>query len=348
MTSDARPCRLDAHDPPRPICCSRCATCRSTSRSTRARSARSTASATARRGRTLGVVGESGCGKSVTAQSILRHRAAPGPDRRRRDPLLTRRRRPEPVDLAKLDPTGERDPRDPRQGDRLHLPGADGLAQPGPHDRPPDDRADQAPPEARARTRPASGRSRCWRGSGMPRPNQTIDRYPHQLSGGQRQRAMIAMALSCHPSLLIADEPTTALDVTTEAQILELMQELQQRLRDGDAVHHPQPGRGRRDGRRRGGDVPGQAGRVRPGRGRSSTTRSTRTRGRCCARSRSSARSRTQRLESIKGMVPDPYSHPARLRLPPALPMLSARRLRRAAATSRLARTTGCVCNRDR
>ncbi|MCD6082827.1 ABC transporter ATP-binding protein, partial [Candidatus Aerophobetes bacterium] len=62
---------------------------------------------------------------------------------------------------------------------------------------------------------------------GIPNPYQRINEYPHQLSGGLRQRAMIAMALSCNPSLLIADEPTTALDVTVQAQILELMKELQ-------------------------------------------------------------------------------------------------------------------------
>jgi peptide/nickel transport system ATP-binding protein len=61
----------------------------------------------------------------------------------------------------------------------------------------------------------------------MPRPERTIDRFPHQLSGGMRQRAMIAMGLSCRPALLIADEPTTALDVTTQAQILKLMRDLQ-------------------------------------------------------------------------------------------------------------------------
>ena len=68
---------------------------------------------------------------------------------------------------------------------------------------------------------------------GIPSPNKRVDQYPHEFSGGMRQRAMIAMALSCEPSLLIADEPTTALDVTIQAQILELMKNLKNEINPG-------------------------------------------------------------------------------------------------------------------
>ena len=74
---------------------------------------------------------------------------------------------------------------------------------------------------------------------GIPEPKARLDAFPHQLSGGLRQRAMIAMGLICEPKLLIADEPTTALDVTTQAQIMRLMVELRDRV--GTSHHHDHP-----------------------------------------------------------------------------------------------------------
>jgi peptide/nickel transport system ATP-binding protein len=190
------------------------------------------ASFSIRRGETLGVVGESGCGKSVTGQSILR--IVPKPGRIIGGEIIYHRKKrngdtfsmTEEVNLTNLHPQS-REIRSIRGAEiamvfqepmtsfsPVHTVGAQIMEAFALHQNASDE-------EAREKTVQILTRV------GMPKPEQTVDSYPHQLSGGMRQRAMIAMALSCNPSLLIADEPTTALDVTTEAQILELMRHLQ-------------------------------------------------------------------------------------------------------------------------
>ena len=202
------------------------------------------------RGEALGVVGESGCGKSVTAQAILRIVPEPG---RIIQGDITLHRYPEgpgqPPGHADANGNGgqskgqghstvnltDLDARGPAiraiRGAEIAMVFQEPMTSFSPvhtvgyqimeaiilH---------QKVNQKVARARAVEILARV----GMPRPHQAVDAYTHQLSGGQRQRAMIAMALSCNPSLLIADEPTTALDVTTQAQILDLLRHLQEEL----------------------------------------------------------------------------------------------------------------------
>ena len=180
-------------------------------------------------GKTLGIVGESGCGKSVTARSILRIVERPG--RIESGEIILRRPRGdgrgvEAIDLVKLDPHG-RQIRAIRGGEialifqepmtsfsAFHTVGNQMIEAIRLH-------SDLTKRQARARA------IDLLRMVGIPRPEQRIDAYSFELSGGLRQRVMIAMALSSDPRVLIADEPTTALDVTTQAQILDLLRRLQ-------------------------------------------------------------------------------------------------------------------------
>jgi peptide/nickel transport system ATP-binding protein len=177
-------------------------------------------------GRTLCVVGESGCGKSVTARSILGLVDSPG---RIVDGRIWWRPYPgsEPVDLAGLDPRGEQMRR--IRGGGIGMVFQEPMASLSPMYSIGDHLVETirlhlhlSPAEARIKAIDDLARV------GIPRPEQRFDAYPFQLSGGMCQRAMIALALSCNPSLLIADEPTTALDVTTQAQILDLLGELRE------------------------------------------------------------------------------------------------------------------------
>ena len=172
-------------------------------------------------GETLAVVGESGCGKSVTAQSILR--LLPSPPAR----VVEGSIRFEGQDLLALDDAAMRDIR----GNRIAMIFQEPMTSLNPvltvgyqiaeslvrH---------QAMGRADAEARAAEMLALV----GIAEPARRVREYPHQFSGGMRQRVMIAMALACNPRLLIADEPTTALDVTIQAQILDLMRDLKSKV----------------------------------------------------------------------------------------------------------------------
>ena len=129
------------------------------------------------------------------------------------------------VEIA--DPAGKEDARHPRPRDRDDLPGADDEPQPALHV---GDQIIEMIRAARARLGRRGAPKRARRMLELveiPAAERRLDDYPHQMSGGMRQRVMIALALACNPTLLIADEPTTALDVTIQAQILDLLRRLQ-------------------------------------------------------------------------------------------------------------------------
>lgn len=186
---------------------------------------------TLRRGETLGLVGESGCGKSMTARAILNMVPKPGVISKGK---VTFYRAGEnggttatPIEVTKLHPQS-REVRQIRGGDiamifqepmtslsPVHTVGRQIMEAVKLH---------QGLSKKAAKERAVEMLDLV----GIPDAKNRVDTYPFELSGGMRQRAMIAMALSCNPSLLIADEPTTALDVTIQAQILELLQRLQE------------------------------------------------------------------------------------------------------------------------
>jgi peptide/nickel transport system ATP-binding protein len=169
------------------------------------------------RGKTLALVGESGCGKSVTALSILRLIAPPG--RIAGGRILFDGRNlldlPEP-EMRRI------------RGNRISMIFQEPMTSLNPVFTAGDQVMEaillhQGVPKAEARIRTIDLFDKVR----IPSPELRVDEYPHQLSGGMRQRVMIAMALACGPKLLIADEPTTALDVTIQAQILDLLRDLQ-------------------------------------------------------------------------------------------------------------------------
>ena len=173
-----------------------------------------------RRGEAVALVGESGCGKSVTAMSIMRLIAPPGK-------ITAGEVRFKGRDLASL---SEKEMRNVRGNDIAMV-----FQEPMTSLNPVFKIGAQVAEAIRIHRK--VGKKEAWKQAGdmlelvsIPDPHKRLHDYPHQLSGGMRQRVMIAIALSCDPELLIADEPTTALDVTIQAQIMELLASLQRKL----------------------------------------------------------------------------------------------------------------------
>src|SRR5688572_3165207 len=173
------------------------------------------------RGELLGLVGESGCGKSITALSVMRLIGPPGK-------IVNGEILFDGKDLLKLSDAEMREMR----GDDIAMIFQDPMTSLNPVFT-----VGEQIAEALRLHRKMSGKQarqatiEAMREVAIPDPHRRVNDYPHQMSGGMRQRVMIAMALSCNPSLLIADEPTTALDVTIQAQILDILNRLQEEFK---------------------------------------------------------------------------------------------------------------------
>jgi len=177
------------------------------------------------RGQTLGVVGESGCGKSMTALALMR--LIPQPPGR----IVAGQMRFEGIDLLGLSDAAMREVR----GNRVSMIFQEPMTSLNPVFNVGEQIAEAVRLHQRLDRRAARERAiEMLEAVGIPAARKRVDDYPHQFSGGMRQRVMIAMALACNPSVLIADEPTTALDVTVQAQIFDLISDL--RSRTGTAV----------------------------------------------------------------------------------------------------------------
>lgn len=176
------------------------------------------------KGEILGLVGESGCGKSVTSQSIMRLYDEKRLTRYQGEILF------DGVDLLTLPEKKMQAVR----GKDIAMVFQDSLSSLNPVFTCGNQIMEALMIHQKLSKREARERAiEMLRLVGIPSPETRVDQYPHEMSGGMRQRVMIACALSCHPKLLIADEPTTALDVTIQAQIMELIVELNQKLNMG-------------------------------------------------------------------------------------------------------------------
>ncbi|HTR88056.1 MAG TPA: ABC transporter ATP-binding protein [Reyranella sp.] len=174
-----------------------------------------------KRGETLGIVGESGCGKTVTARSVLKLIDMP-PGRFEGGQILWQGRDLIPLDTAEMDKIRARE---------IAIVFQEPMTSLNPVYTVGDQIAEVLRQHQNLSRKEAIGAAaEMLKAVHIPNAEKRVHDYPHQFSGGMRQRVMIAMALSCKPKLLIADEPTTALDVTIQAQILELMQEMKERL----------------------------------------------------------------------------------------------------------------------